>query len=238
MKVELYHRHHGVHALQREVEIPGGFADYATLKDGTRDDYAIDEAKLIAALPEGFLPAYPRRRCLLSVSDENGGTGQTGLSEFRDWAKYFDCFCLTLVKAEVAPGDQETSPDPVALGAEACRAAMRAMDEEPIRMQRYNSADPLKPIVETTSTFERAGQRVVLLPTLDFISVWAVLRTWGFGLDDLAVLRPGEKFENNIYVRYPSDPALITGPEYGRELRAAIVKALDALKADAPTPAK
>jgi hypothetical protein len=238
MKVELYHRHHGVHALQREAEISGGFADYATLKDGTSDEYAIDEAKLIAALPDGFLPAYPRRRCLLAVADENGGTGQAGLSEFRDWAKYFDCFCLTLVKAEVAPGDQETSPDPTVLGADACLAIMRELYASPIKMKRYNPADPLNDITEATPAGAGETRCVVLTPMFDMVSVCTRLRGWGMGLYDYAVLTPGAgQLEDYIYVQYPSDPALITGPEYGRELRAAIVKALDALKTDAPAPA-
>jgi hypothetical protein len=104
MKVELHHRHYGVHEFVRGAWIAGEFADYATPKpdDIRADEYAIDEPKLIAALPVGFLPESPRRTCLLGVSDENGGTGQSGLAEFRNWAKYFDAYCLDLVKPAAA----------------------------------------------------------------------------------------------------------------------------------------
>jgi hypothetical protein len=238
MKVRLYHRHLGIHTRQRETEVPGEFSDYATLKDGSGDEYTIEEDELIAALPAGFLPAYPRRRVLLTVADENGSTGQTGLHVFRDWAKYFDAFALTLVKAEAPdPAIEDARPDPAELGAEACRAAMREVPREPVRTEIYSPADPLNRITETAPGARRTARCVILLPTLDFVSVRAVLCDWGGGLTDLAVLSPGEKFENYIFVRYPSDPSLITGPEYGRELRAAIVKALDALKTDAPAPA-
>ena len=100
MKIELTVRHYGIHEPVRETEIPGEFSDYATPKpdEVRRDEYTIDEDKLIAALPEGFLPAYSRRRVLLAVGDENGGTGQSGLTRFRDWAKYFDAYTLTLMQ--------------------------------------------------------------------------------------------------------------------------------------------
>lgn len=96
MKITLAHRHHGVHKNVNEVEIPGGFSDYATPKPGGHDDYVIDEERLLAALPDGFLPVPPTR-ILLAVEDEIGGTGQRGLTHFRDWAKYFDAYCLNLV---------------------------------------------------------------------------------------------------------------------------------------------
>ena len=96
MKITLAHRHHGVHKNVSEAEIPGSFSDYATPKPGDRDDYVIEEERLLAALPEGFLPVPPTR-ILLAVEDEIGGTGQRGLTHFRDWAKYFDAYCLNLV---------------------------------------------------------------------------------------------------------------------------------------------
>ena len=99
MKIKLAHRHYGVHENIAEIEVPGEFSDYATPRPGaTRDDCVIDEDKLIAALPDGFLPRQPSR-ILLAVVDEIGGTGQTGLKRFRDWAKYFDAYCLNLIKA-------------------------------------------------------------------------------------------------------------------------------------------
>lgn len=98
MKITLAHRHYGVHRQVKETEIPGVFADYATPKPGAdRDDFVIDEEKLLAALPPGFL-LVETNRILLAVEDEVGGTGQRGLSLFKDWAKYFDAYCLNLVK--------------------------------------------------------------------------------------------------------------------------------------------
>lgn len=96
MKISLAHRRHGLHKNVSETEIPGAFSDYATPKPGRHDDYVIDEERLLAALPEGFLPVPPTR-ILLAVEDEIGGTGQQGLTHFRDWAKYFDAYCLNLL---------------------------------------------------------------------------------------------------------------------------------------------
>lgn len=105
MKITLAHRRYGVHSNVGEAEIPGVFSDYATPKPGgDRDDFVIDEDRLLAALPDGFLPCPPAR-ILLAVEDEIGWTGQRGLSRFQDWAKYFDAYCLNLPKtAEVAEG--------------------------------------------------------------------------------------------------------------------------------------
>jgi len=100
VRIVLDHRHYGVHKDVSETEIAGEFADYATLMPPPRirsDEYAIDEDALLAALPEGFLPAPPRH-ILLAVSDEDGGTGQSGLSQFRNWAKYFDAYTLNIYK--------------------------------------------------------------------------------------------------------------------------------------------
>lgn len=100
VKILLDHRHCGIHEPVSETEIAGEFSDYATLMPPPRirtDEYAIDEDALLAALPEGFLPVPPRR-VLLAVSDEDGGTGQSGLSKFRNWAKYFDAYTLNILK--------------------------------------------------------------------------------------------------------------------------------------------
>jgi hypothetical protein len=102
VKVELTSRHYGVHKLVKDAEIPGEFGDYATAPADPNDDHAIDEDKLIAALPDGFLPVAPRR-VLLGIQDGGSSTGQRGLSVFRDWAKYFDAYTLVLVKSAYAP---------------------------------------------------------------------------------------------------------------------------------------
>jgi hypothetical protein len=102
VKITLAHRHYGVHTQRKEAEIPGTLADYAT-PNGPRDDYSINEDKLLAALPDGFLPV-PSNRVLLAVEDEIGGTGQRGLERFRNWAKYFDAYCLNLHKPSDGDG--------------------------------------------------------------------------------------------------------------------------------------
>jgi hypothetical protein len=99
LRITLAHRHYGLHEQVAEALIPGEFSDYATPVPDTHGDYVIDEDKLLAALPEGFLPV-PAKRILLAVDDEIGGTGQRGLSHFKDWAKYFDAYCLNLVLPE------------------------------------------------------------------------------------------------------------------------------------------
>lgn len=111
MKITLAHRHYGVHKTVREADISGEFSDYATPKPGRHGDYAIDEEKLLAALPDGFLPCAPGR-ILLAVEHETGGTGQVDLSRFRDWAKYFDAYCLNLV-LDGDPAD--APPEPLGL---------------------------------------------------------------------------------------------------------------------------
>jgi len=97
MKVGLSKRRHGAHIEIANCEIPGDFDDYAKLRPGSSDDYAIEEQKILDALPEDFLPVAPRM-ILVTVDDDNGGTGQTGLTLFRDWAKYFDAYSLNLMK--------------------------------------------------------------------------------------------------------------------------------------------
>lgn len=102
MKIELTRRHYGAHEFISEAEIPGVLSDYATLAPMPRirsDEYAIDEDMLLGALPGGFLPVHPKL-CLLMVGDKDGATGQSGLSKFRSWAKYFDAYSLTIFKPE------------------------------------------------------------------------------------------------------------------------------------------
>ena len=110
MKITLACRHYGLHRNVSETEIPGDFSDYATPKPNSHGDYVIDETRLVSALPGGFLPCPPNR-VLLAVQDETGGTGQRGLSLFRDWAKYFDAYCLNLVMPapETSGSVEETS---------------------------------------------------------------------------------------------------------------------------------
>lgn len=109
MKVILRSRRYGVHNLVKETEVPGAFSDYATPypDNAGYGDYAINEDKLLDALPEGFLPVAPKR-VLVMVEDKQGSTGQTGLTRFMNWAKYFDAYCLNLVT------DEDPSPAGIA----------------------------------------------------------------------------------------------------------------------------
>jgi hypothetical protein len=96
VKVQLTRRHYGIHDLKKEADIPGTLADYATVKPDSGSpydgrEYSIDEEKLTAALPEGFLPA-PVQHVLVGIDD----TAQSGLTVFHDWAKYFDAYMLWL----------------------------------------------------------------------------------------------------------------------------------------------
>ena len=107
MKVRLTERHYGVHDLVDEAEVPGEFSDYATPAEpgnADRDEWVIDEDKLLAALPAGFL-IVDVSRVLLGTEDESGGTAISGCKRFRRWAKYFDAYMLWLrepVSAETA----------------------------------------------------------------------------------------------------------------------------------------
>lgn len=95
MKIELRKRHLGVHRHIWTIDVAGEFLDYAKPVDGD-NRFAIDEARLLAAIPVGFLPVESKQ-ILLSVGDGSHGTGQSGLSLFRNWAKYFDSYSLLMM---------------------------------------------------------------------------------------------------------------------------------------------
>ena len=81
-----------------ETNVPGAFTDYAAAAvpgNADRDDWVIDEDRLLAALPQGFLPV-DASRVLLGTEDENGGTAVSGTKQFRRWAKYFDAYMIWL----------------------------------------------------------------------------------------------------------------------------------------------
>ena len=100
MKVELAHRHHGVHTRYREIHVAGKLSDYYGGED------KVDEQLLLDRLPDGFLPV-PAKQILLCVEDDPNnpgcGTGQRGLKLFRNWAKYFDCYSLTIAEEPRTP---------------------------------------------------------------------------------------------------------------------------------------
>lgn len=89
MYIQLMHRHHGVHDPIKHIEIPCNFSDVYLKED------CINEKLLLENIPEGWLPKPPGE-ILLSVGDDDGGSGQRGLEIFRNWAKYFDSYSLEL----------------------------------------------------------------------------------------------------------------------------------------------
>ena len=105
MKVKLTHRNFGIHETVSVAEIPGSFAEYAVPSPGNedRDEWEIDDAKLLATLPAGFLPVAARH-VLLGVEDDLGGTAHSGTTVFRRWAKYFDAYMLWLVREVPSDG--------------------------------------------------------------------------------------------------------------------------------------
>lgn len=236
--ITLSHRHYGIHKPVAEAEIPGELSDYATrfppaVPAGV-DEYAIDEDKLLAALPEGFLPAAPSR-VLLTVDDAGGGTGQCGLSKFRNWAKYFDAYVLGIWTCPIPQPEPEADQGPTAfdLGMSVCRDLLRDLDDEPVWLEGHNPDDPLRRPIETTASGAHTSGSwcVKLVPTLDMVSVRADLKRWGPDMYDEAVLSPdaARSFRHLIFVRYPDDQNAITGSAYRAELRAAADKALAAI---------
>jgi hypothetical protein len=122
------------------------------------------------------------------------------------------------------------------LGIAVTRALMRDLDGRPLIMETWNPANPLVPDREATSEGARriAGQWCAILSVQpDKIAVSVRLKYWGMGLYDYAPLNPDDSyFKDYLFIRYPDDQALITGPAYEAELRAAAEKALDAAESD------
>lgn len=94
MKINLRHRHYGVHQLIKSIEVEGSFNNYCKA-DGT--DYIIKEQNIIDRLPENFLPTNPKN-ILITIGDNTGSVGQYALDIFKMWGKYFDSYVLELMK--------------------------------------------------------------------------------------------------------------------------------------------
>lgn len=233
MKIELCWRHLGTITSQRTVSIPGTFTDYATELPGEGyRHYTIDEERLLSALPAGFLPVPPHR-ILITVTDDGTGTGQTGLTRFQDYAKYFDTWVLALVKSDPAPPDGPPAPDGMQLGTAACRALLEELAGKPVVLQLPNWDCPFAPLQEAVTPGALTGRgdwAVVIEPVFDLVSVRAQLGHSIIGIHGLAVLRPGaDKFREYLYVSYPEDKTQISGPAFAAELKAAVEAALNAL---------
>lgn len=99
MKLRLFHRTYGLHSLIKTVEIPYTFRKY--VKGTQRDGYKIMEDRLLEHIPKDFLPVAPNL-ILLTVEDlsRGGSEGQRGLTKFRNWSKYYSCYCLELSRPE------------------------------------------------------------------------------------------------------------------------------------------
>lgn len=89
MYIQLMHRHHGFHEPIKHIEIPCEFSKVYLGEDNINEDL------LIESIPEGWLPVETNK-ILLTKADDNGSTGQRGLSKFRSWSKYFDAYVLEL----------------------------------------------------------------------------------------------------------------------------------------------
>jgi hypothetical protein len=102
MYIQLSHRHYGVHKPIKHAEID---VDFNAIVLG---DNHINESALIDAIPEEWLLS-PIGLTLLTVADEHGSIGQSGLNHFLNWAKYFDAYVLELCKEPLSwwNGDQE-----------------------------------------------------------------------------------------------------------------------------------
>lgn len=91
MYIQLMHRHYGVHTPMKHIEIPCKFENVYI------GDNNINEELLVNSIPADWLPTLPKN-ILLTVADRWGTTGQSKLSVFRPWSKYFDSYVLELHK--------------------------------------------------------------------------------------------------------------------------------------------
>lgn len=124
--------------------------------------------------------------------------------------------------------------EPLDLGTAVCRALMREMDDRPLVLELLGAV-PGRTTYEYTSASEATIAMqwcAVVFPLPDMISVRAHLKFWGMGIWDQAEISDDLSFPHNLFVRYPSDPSGITGPEFDTELRAAVEKALTAAETD------
>lgn len=91
MYIQLMHRQYGLHSPVKHIEIPCEFSDVYLGEDN------INEELLLKHIPEGWLPTKTEQ-ILLAVGDNHGSTGQRNLTKFGSWEKYFDAYCLVLLK--------------------------------------------------------------------------------------------------------------------------------------------
>lgn len=98
MKINLYHRHYGVHSFVSEHEIDLTNSNIITKIPSTYRgfEWVVDDKEL-AEKVKPFLPGRVDR-CLLCIEDADG-SGSTGVFEcehFLPWGKYFDAYVIGL----------------------------------------------------------------------------------------------------------------------------------------------
>jgi hypothetical protein len=94
MKIRLYHRHYGIHSLKKEIDIK---LDFSTVVDERGKDIVVYGKRIIAELPKDWLPVKPEA-ILCTVGDEDASTGIYDCKPFRPWEKYFDAYCVEIVR--------------------------------------------------------------------------------------------------------------------------------------------
>lgn len=112
-QVSMHHRSDGYHSFIQKCVIPVEFNDIYIKED------SVNEQLLVDSLPDKFLFCKPSQ-CLLLVEDEDrsGNTGQRGLHIFRNWAKYFPSYSITISRvmddekvaekaSEIANGEEQ-----------------------------------------------------------------------------------------------------------------------------------
>ena len=95
IKISLSHRSYGryTHIKDFMIDLP----DHEIIEHKTNgeDEFTINEQKIIDNLPKDFLPTQPRF-ILLTVDDDNSGTGMRELKRFRPFAKYFHAYAISI----------------------------------------------------------------------------------------------------------------------------------------------
>lgn len=120
-----------------------------------------------------------------------------------------------------------------------CRQIMRDLPDAPIRLDIAQVTPAgIEHDYERTSAARLMDQwTVLLIPTLDFVTVTANGRLHGFGLYDQidigGVNRIGPEYD---YVTFPEggkdDPSLVAGEQYVALLRSSVERAVAAVEAD------
>lgn len=111
------------------------------------------------------------------------------------------------------------------LGATACRALMRDLDDRPLVLDLWVGLGQFA--CERTGNTRLIDQwTVAISPTLDWVSVVAHGQGWEF------LPLPDSDTGRSYLLRYPANAVDIIGPDYAAQLRAAVDKALQVVERD------